>query len=153
MGTCQGETLARSRCAGGSPIVLGVRRAAGTPGFATKLLAPWSLLGGGACRPGWQERGNDRDAPVPGSPRLPGIPAAAEARSRLSPGREGGGGIRGALPGGAERGGSRPGREETPAGIARLRETLSRPAPAAWRGLEVKGGVSGTGGIAGAVTS
>lgn len=45
--------------------------------------------------------------------------------------------------GGAERSGARPGKEETRAGVAQLRETLSGPAvraPAAWRGLEVKGG-------------
>lgn len=77
----------------------------------------------------------------PAQPARPGTLRVPEERGQL-------GGRAGPWhPGSASwRGGAGRGGQETQAGIAQLRETLCRPAvraPAAWRGLEVKGGGAG----------
>lgn len=100
----------------------GVSGAVGTPGFTTKRLAPWRLLArvSFAGWPGWQERGSAGDAPLLGKagvPRVAGHPAgcAGSARGAAASGER--------FLAGAERSG-----RETRAGIARLRESLCRPA-------------------------
>lgn len=124
------------------------------PAFTTKPLAPWRLLargsllawtgqslGGASAR---DSRRSSTAGPA-GHPALAGLGAEPGGRGAA----RGAGGGRRRHPGSASwrrRGGARPGGQEARAGIAQLRETLSRPAvraPAAWRGLEVKGGDAG----------
>lgn len=138
--TCQREKLARSPRADGSPIVLGCYEGCGHARLYTKPLAPWRLLAR-VSLPAWIA--GQGECQRCGSPPRTAGPAGHPACAGVSPG--GGRGRR--HPGSASwRGGAGRGGQETPAGIAQLRETLCRPAvraPAAWRGLEVKGGGAG----------